>query len=96
MTVLTHGSFRTRLISELTQLDQRESRRYPNMYRLGLYLEAGQATAEAVDKGADAHLAFADHFMPPRGMHTIARHLGLPLDVQRGRWVDTTTGRAIF
>lgn len=88
-------TLRLRLISELTQLDQREEanerkRRYPvNYYRLGHYLGAGDEVADAVDTGIDPATAFAQHFTPTRGMHTVARRLGLTLDVERGRWIST-------
>lgn len=72
-------TFHDRLISELTQLDQRESKKAGhNPYALGMYFEAAEDVTDAQ--------SFADAFTPTRGMHRIARNLGLPLNVDRGQW----------
>ncbi len=73
--------FQARLTHELTALDIRESKRErsPNIYRLGHYLEAAEGVTDAA--------SFAKAFNPTRGMNTVARKLGLGLDVNRGRWV---------
>lgn len=76
-----------KLVSLLTQLDAREQRNHPNIYRIGHYLGAAQDFNAAVAKGQHPDGAFADIFVPTRGMHAIARKLGLRLDVQHGRWV---------
>lgn len=86
-------TFRQRLVHELTELDRREvreetRRRIPsNPYRLAHYLRAADDVIEDVMNGDSEAGAFARRFVPTRGMHTVARHLGLPLDVQRGKWV---------
>jgi hypothetical protein len=86
-------NFHTRLTHELTELDRRECaaearRRYAvNHYRLALYLGAAQETVNDIEAGATPAAAFASHFTPTRGMHTVARRLNLGLDVQRGRWI---------
>lgn len=80
----------TRLVMALTALDQREAQRErtPNIYRLGHYLGAAQDMGAMVAKGATPEAAFADTFVPTRGMHRVARELGLALDVDdRGRWL---------
>jgi hypothetical protein len=41
------------------------------------------AAAESVHDAA----TFAEAFNPTRGMHGVARRLGLALDVERGRWI---------
>jgi len=84
----------TRLVSELTQLDARESqqeakrRHRVNIYRIAHYLGAAQATLEDGGDTLESFAkAFADNFVATRGMHGIAKRLGLPLDVERGDWV---------
>ena len=88
--------FRTKLISELTQLDAREARRdpRPNPYRLGIYMNAAQDVIDSIADGATMEDAFADVFTPSRGMHTVARRLGLRLDVERGNWVPRENYRS--
>ena len=78
----------TRLVMALTDCDRRESarERIPNLYRLSHYLHAAQDVTDAVTRGARPEDAFAEYFNPTRGMHRVARTLGLALDVQRGRW----------
>ena len=72
--------FRARLISELTELDRRERRRPGwNPNALGMYFAAAETVTDAA--------TFAAAFVPTRGMHTVARRLGLALDVDRGQWV---------
>jgi hypothetical protein len=85
--------FHTRLVSELTRLDERESaaerkRGISNIYRLGIYLGAAQECSDEIDAGTPPSVAFTNHFTPTRSNHTIARRLNLGLDVQRGRWVN--------
>ena len=74
------ADFRTRLVSELTSMDRRASKRPGyNPYALAQYLEAADGVVDAE--------SFADRFTPSRPMHTVARRLRLGLDVDRGRWV---------
>ena len=73
-------TFHDQLISELTQLDQRQSKRKGyNPYALPQYFTAAQDVTDAA--------SFADAFTPTRGMHRVAKNLGLSLDVIRGLWV---------
>jgi hypothetical protein len=87
------------LASLLTQLDDREGRhelkRYGrvNIHRIALYLQAADRVRDRVARGEAPGSAFAEEFTPTRGMHTIAKKLGLGLDVQRGQWVRTNHGR---
>ena len=72
--------FHTRLIHELTALDKRQStKRGYNPNALGIYFQAAENVTDAK--------SFANAFTPTRGMHTVAKKLGLPLDVERGDWV---------
>lgn len=93
MTVIRNAPFSVRLISELTQLDARESkaeirrRLRPNVYRLGIYLGAAHDVLDAIDAGTEPADAFTQSFVPTGGMRTIAKHLGLALDVARGQWL---------
>lgn len=80
-----------KLVSLLTQLDAREQKKDYNIYRIGHYLRAAQNFSAAVSKGQSPEAAFADIFAPARSMHTIARKLGLHLDVQRDRWIILPT-----
>lgn len=75
----------------LTELDRKESarERHPNIYRIGLYFQAARDVANTIAAGVSPEVAFADTFTPSRGMHSIARALGLKLNVDRGRWVLT-------
>ena len=81
-----------KLSHELTALDRKESLREikrggrENIYRLGHYLNAADAVKAAVRKGRSATEAFASNFNPTRGMHGVAKRLGLGLDVARGQW----------
>ena len=73
-------AFHDKLISELTQLDQRQSKRRGwNPYALPQYFTAAQNVTDAA--------SFADAFTPTKGMHRVAKNLGLNLDVERGQWV---------
>lgn len=74
-------TFHDRLIHELTTLDRRESRRPGyNPYALAIYFRAAEGVTDAD--------SFRRAFLPTRGMHTVARRLGLGLDVERGCWVQ--------
>lgn len=83
------GYTHERLIFELTNLDRQESarERRPNIHRLGLYFNAARDMADMVAAGSSPEAAFAEVFTPARGMHRVARNLGLSLDVQRGQWI---------
>lgn len=71
----------TKLVSELTTQDRRESnRRGYNPYALGIVLNAAADVVTAED--------FAEAFNATRGMHRVAKALALPLDVERGQWVS--------
>lgn len=77
-------SLHDRLIHELIALDRRDSRRPGfNPYALPQMLAAADGVCDAE--------TFAAAFNPTRGLHGIARRLGLELDVKRGRWVDGGT-----
>jgi hypothetical protein len=72
--------FHSKLIHELIVMDRRDStRRGYNPYALPQYLAAAVPVTDAA--------SFATAFVPTRGMHGIAKRLGLPLDVERGRWI---------
>lgn len=72
--------FHTRLIHELTALDRRQStKRGYNPNALGIYFRAAENVTDAD--------SFANAFTPTRGMHTVAKKLGLPLGVERGEWI---------
>jgi len=73
-------NFHDRLISELTQLDKKESTRDGyNPHALGLYFKAAEGVTD-VD-------GFCKAFNPTRGMHRIARNMGMNLDVKCGEWI---------
>jgi len=75
-------TFHDRLIHELTAMDRRAGRRPGyNPYALPQYFEAAKDVQDA--------RSFAAAFNPTRGMHGIARRLGLALEVERGAWVVT-------
>lgn len=77
-----------KLVSELTQLDARDEKRPGyNRYALSIMLGAAQEVDAAISKGVKPEKAFAENFNPTRGIHGIARRLGLNLDVQKGRWI---------
>ena len=79
--------FRDKLISELTQSDQRQSIKAGyNRNALAIYLNAADTCCEMVDKGATQETAFMEVFTPCREMHKVAKKLGLILDVERGQW----------
>ena len=87
-------AFRARLSMAMTEIDrkecERESRRgRPNLFRLGILLGAVSATADNIRDGWEPAKAFAGNFTPTKENHKAAQTLGLPLDVQRGRWVLT-------
>ncbi len=72
--------FHTRLIHELTDLDRRNStKRGYNPNALGIMFGAAENVTDAN--------SFANAFTPTRGMHKVAKNLGLPLDVEKGQWV---------
>lgn len=76
------------LVSALTQLDMRESKRKGyNHYALGHYLHAAQQCTDDIAGGMSELKAFARHFNPTASMNRVARELGLKLDVERGRWI---------
>lgn len=85
--------FRARLGALLVRLDAQETahevrRRYqPNIYRIDHYLRAADDCATALHAGKTAEQAFAQSFVATRGMHGIAKKLGLRLDVERGDWI---------
>lgn len=75
-------TFHDRLVSELTQLDARESKRQGhNRCALALYFQAAENVTDAA--------SFARAFNATRGMHRVARNLGLPLDVAHGEWIES-------
>ena len=72
--------FHTKLIMLLTELDHRQSKRKGwNCYALPQYFAAAETVTDAK--------SFADAFCPTRGMHSIARKLGLGLNVEKGVWI---------
>ena len=83
------GSFKSKLVSQLIQSDDRQSKRPEsyNRYALGMYLRAADECAELVDNGTAPEKAFSDIFNPTREMHRVAKCLGLSLDVQKGQWI---------
>lgn len=94
MTLTNPQTFRTRLVHELTALDAREAaaetrrRLRVNIYRIAHYLRAADDVMTALmTRGQTAERAFADAFVATRGMHTVARRLGLNLDVAHGEWI---------
>lgn len=92
--VATIDQFATSLASELTILDGKINARPRepfNIYRLGIYLEAAEDCCAAIYSGKlTREESFSRCFTPCRDMHTVAKHLGLALDVQHGRWVFKT------
>ena len=90
------ADFRTRLVSELTQADQRQStRKGHNPYALALYLQAADNVMREIADGQSPDFAFREYFTPSREMHKVARNLNLGLDVDRGQWIYTDTCAAI-
>jgi hypothetical protein len=83
--------FPQRVLHALTALDEKKrSRRSKswNPYFLGIVCrDALPALEEDLANGRTEAEAFAFAFTPAREMHTVARKLGLGLDVDRGRWV---------
>lgn len=98
------------LLHAITELDRAEERREVkrgvrvNLHRIGIYLSAKQSMLEDVHariaKGVAVRDAFRacliEHFCPTREFHRFTKRVGLPLDVQRGRWINTETGRAYY
>lgn len=82
-------SFHDRLVSELTQLDERKRARgrswNPNF--LGIALVSLHEVEEDLGPDASDVDVFTEALTPTRENHAIARRLGLGLDVVRGRWV---------
>jgi hypothetical protein len=82
------------LITVLVKMDQAENRRHPNIYRMGLLLEAAQkAKEEATDlihDGQDVNTAFgtavAHNFTVSRRIHTFLKKVDPTIDVQYGSW----------
>lgn len=92
MTTTELATFRARLASAVTDIDRKESAREAkrgrvNVYRLGIMLNAVAECCAEIEAGAQPWQAFARNFNPTREFHTFARAAGLPLDVERGRWV---------
>ena len=80
---------KAKLISELTQMDERDrTKKGFNPYALGMYFQAADSVFELIADGATPEHAFSDCFTPTRGMHRVARNLGLKLDVQKGNWTS--------
>ena len=76
-------NFHDKLIQLLTAYDRRQSKtKHYNPYALPQYFKAAEGVIDAQ--------TFADSFTPTGPMHTIAKRLGLNLDVVRGQWVFTT------
>lgn len=76
----TKQEFQARLSKELKDLDTKEmAQKGWNPNALRLYLKAAK---DVVDSST-----FANAFTPTRGMHRVARNLGLGLDVERGKWI---------
>ena len=73
----------------LTQLDEIESKKDPNIYRLSHYLTAASDIIDETKAGVIPSDAFSRAFNPTRGMHNIAKLLKLNLTVERGAWVLT-------
>ena len=72
-------TFHDRLISELTQMDQRASkRRGYNHYALAQYFEAAQGVTDAK--------SFSESFTACAAMLRVAKKLGLGLEVKGGFW----------
>jgi BRCA1 C Terminus (BRCT) domain len=90
-------TFRDRLISELTQMDERELKRTKgsrakgyNPYALAIMFRSVQENFDpAIARGASPEEAFMEAFTPTRQTHGVAKKLGLGLDVDRGKWVKT-------
>ena len=88
MSLVDRLPFGAALAHELTRMDRADSsRRGWNPYALGQYLQAAERVAQDIAAGATRERAFADAFCPTRGIHGVARRLGLALDVERGEWI---------
>ena len=73
-------NFHDKLISKLTELDRRESRKPGhNIYAIAHYFRAADGVTDAQ--------TFAEAFIPTRGMHWVSKELGLGLEVENGRWI---------
>jgi len=72
--------FHDRLLSELTQMDERLSKKKGyNPYALAIMFGAVEGVTDAD--------SFAAAFNPTRELHRVARNLGLGLGVVHGQWV---------
>ena len=81
-------SFREQMGVELMRQDQREwHHKNHNHYAIAHYLAAADRCEESISKGQPKEHAFSDYFNPTRGMHRVAKALGLKLDVERGQWI---------
>ena len=71
---------KTKLAMEITSQDRRDSKKkWYNIHALPLMLQASDGVTDT--------RSFMDAFTPTRENNSIAKKLGLGLDVQRGRWV---------
>ena len=79
--------FKDKLIHELTALDMREAKsKQHNPYAIAHYLRAADEVIDLIEHGIAPERAFSRVYIPTRGMRTVARHLGLKLDVIKGNW----------
>lgn len=84
--------FRQALVHLLTDLDRKESEREAkrgipvNIHRLSHYLKAADDVMSDIRRGTDPAKAFSDALTPNRANLSIARKLGLKLDVNPARW----------
>jgi hypothetical protein len=73
-------NFHDKLISELTKMDIRNSKfNHYNPYALAQYFKAAENVVDAK--------TFLEAFIPSREMHSIAKRLGLNLEVEKGEWI---------
>jgi len=80
-------TFHNRLISELTQSDTRASRRkYHNPNALGLYFEAAEKVQADIAAGVTPARSFSERFTPIGPMLTVAKKLGLNLEIKGSFW----------
>lgn len=87
---MDRADFGRKLAHLVTEQDRAASkRRGYNPYALGIMLGAAHECEAAVTAGERPEVAFAEHFTPTRENHTMARKLGLLLDVQHGQWIPT-------
>ena len=91
MALADHMGALDALPHELTTLDRHESKRRGwNPYALGHYLGAAEQVRADVLAGDSLTDAFCRHFTPTRGMHSVAKRLGLPVDVRNCDWVKVS------